>query len=446
MNLVIAIFALLTSLPSVLPVTGQPVDRWFEDGEASSSPLSGQTFDQWFEDGVMRIDLVISGTARETTYALSSVSREPYYSGSRTRLVDPFDYGDHRFLVRDALSGTLLFSHTYSTLFMEWQTTAEADSVRRAFSHVIRFPWPRAGVEVEIQDRDREGVFQSSWRQVFDPAEVYADPGRRLEFGTVDLEIKGDPAEKVDLLFIAEGYSREEMEKFIDDARRSAGYIFSEEPFRSNRQAFNVRAVKSFSRDSGTDIPGEDTWRNTVVNSSFYTFGIERYMTTLDYRSVCDVASNAHYDQVYILVNTPKYGGGGIYNFYSISAADNKESRAVVIHEFGHAFAGLADEYYTSEVAYSDYFNLETEPWNPNLTTLVAFDAKWRDMVETGTPVPTPPEEEYARKVGVYEGGGYVARGVYRPMIDCRMHTNDAEFCPVCQGAILRMIGRHTTR
>ncbi|RPI44315.1 MAG: peptidase M64, partial [Bacteroidetes bacterium] len=222
-------------------------------------------------------------------------------------------------------------------------------------------------------------------------------------------------------------------------------YIFSEEPFKSNRRAFNIRAVKSFSVDSGTDIPGEGTWKNTVLNSSFYTFGIERYMTTLDYRSVCDVASNAHYDQVYILVNTPKYGGGGIYNFYSISASDNNESRAVVIHEFGHAFAGLADEYFNSEVAYNVYFNLEAEPWNPNLTTLVAFGSKWRDQVGTGTPVPTPADEQYAGAVGVFEGGGYVSRGVFRPMIDCRMHTNDAEFCPVCRKAILKMIGRYTS-
>jgi hypothetical protein len=283
-----------------------------------------------------------------------------------------------------------------------------------------------------------------SWSGSFDPASIYCDPGNPYEFETVDFEVHGTTEEKVDILFLAEGYTAEEMDKFIEDAKRSAGYIFSEEPFLSNRQQFNVRAVLSASQDAGTDIPGEGIWKNTVVNSSFYTFGIERYMTTMDYKAVCDVAACAPYDQIYILVNTDKYGGGGIYNHYSISAADNLQSRAVVIHEFGHAFGGLADEYFNSAVAYNDYFPLDVEPWNPNLTTLVDFDTKWKHMLSEETPVPTPAEEVNVNVVGVYEGGGYVARGVFRPMIDCRMHTNDAAFCPVCSAALEKMIARVT--
>ncbi len=405
-----------------------------------------QSFGDWFEEGVMRADLVFSGTAGETGYALEKIRKEPFYSGNRERLIDPFDYGDHKLQVLDAESGTLIYSHTYCTLFREWQTTTEAESIRRAFSHVIRFPWPRKAVKAEIYDRDDSGTFRRSWSGIFDPATIYADPVNPSPFETADLEINGPPETSVDILFLAEGYTREEMGKFMEDVKRSTEYIFSEEPFKSNRKAFNIRAVKSVSDDSGTDIPGEGTWKSTALHSSFYTFGIERYMTTPDFREVCDVASNAHYDQVYILVNTDKYGGGGIYNFYSISAADNLESRAVVIHEFGHAFAGLADEYYNSEVAYNDFFNLEAEPWNPNLTTLVDFDSKWKGMIEKGIPVPTPPDDGYIKKVGVYEGGGYVSKGVFRPMIDCRMHSNDAVFCPVCSKAINEMIGRHTGR
>lgn len=403
-----------------------------------------QTFNQWFEDGVMRIDLTFSGTSRETSYSFTGLRKEKFYSGSKTSLIDPFDYGDHKFEVRDASSGILIFSQTYCTLYREWQTTLEADSVRRAFSHVIRFPWPKSKVRVEVYDRDPKGKFNLSWSGIFDPATIYADPGNPLEFETVDLEINGPPCERVDILFLAEGYTGEEMDKFIADARRSAGYIFSEEPFLSNRESFNVRAVLSASSESGTDNPGMGSWKNTVMNSTFYTFGIERYMTTLDFKSVCDVASNAHYDQIYILVNTDKYGGGGIYNLYSISAADNQRSRAVVIHEFGHSFAGLADEYYNSEVAYNNFFPLDVEPWNPNLTTLVDFGSKWKDMVGKGVPIPTPAREEYEKTTGVFEGGGYASKGVYRPMIDCRMHSNEAVFCPVCKRAILRMIERHT--
>lgn len=409
-----------------------------------SQPVKNQSFSTWFEDGVMRVDLVFSGTSHESNYSFSGIRKEKYFSGSRTAMIDPFDYGDHKFLVKDAATGELLFSHSYCTLFREWQTTLEADTLNRAFSHALRFPWPKAKVMVEIYDRDEGGDFIRHWSQTLDPESIFTDPGNQLVFESVDIEINGSPDEKVDILFLAEGYTAREMDKFIKDVRRSAGYIFSEEPFKSNRKAFNIRAVKSASQDTGTDIPGQGIWKNTVMNSTFFTFGIERYMTTLDYQSVCDVASNAHYDQVYILVKTPKYGGGGIYNYYSISAADNEASRAVVIHEFGHAFGGLADEYFKSAVAYNDFFNLEVEPWNPNLTTLVDFDSKWKELVSEDTPVPTPSSEEYRQTVGVYEGGGYVLKGVFRPMIDCRMHTNDAGFCPVCSKAIQQMIRRYT--
>ena len=403
-----------------------------------------QTFDQHFDTGVMRVDLVFSGSAEETSYALSGVKKEQFYSGPKTNLIDPFDYGDHKFMVKDEASGEVIFSQSYCTLFREWQTTEESQTVRRAYPHVLRFPWPLASVVVEILDRNKEGVFKKSWSATLNPASIFSDPGNPYHFETVDLEINGSPEEKVDILFLAEGYTAMEMEKFIEDATRSAGYIFSEEPFKSKRKEFNIRAVKSVSQDSGADIPGDTIWKNTVVNSSFYTFGIERYMTTMDFKSVSDVAASAPYDQIYILVNTDKYGGGGIYNHYSISAADNEASRAVVIHEFGHAFGGLADEYYNSAVAYNEFFPLEVEPWNPNLTTLVDFDSKWKNRISEGTPVPTPQEESNSELIGVYEGGGYVAKGVYRPMIDCRMHTNDAAFCPVCSEALKKMIVRVT--
>jgi len=407
-------------------------------------PARSQEFDQLFDQGVMRIDLVFSGTSEKTTYALSGVKKEQYYAGPKTNLIDPFDYGDHKFVVKDKESGEVIFSKTYCTLFREWQTTEESQILRRAYPHVLRFPWPKESVVVEVYDRNRKGEFQESWSAPFDPSSIYTDPGNPYEFESVDLEINGPVEEKVDILFLAEGYTAGEMDKFIEDARRSAGFIFSEEPFKSNRQQFNIRAVKSASRDSGTDIPGQGIWKNTVVNSSFYTFGIERYMTTMDFKAVCDAAAFAPYDQIYILVNTDKYGGGGIYNHYSISAADNLQSRAVLIHEFGHGFAGLADEYYNSAVAYNDYFPLDVEPWNPNLTTLVDFESKWKNMIPEGVPVPTPADSSYSDVVGVYEGGGYVAKGVYRPMIDCRMHSNDAGFCPVCSDAIENMIARIT--
>lgn len=404
----------------------------------------GQSYDQYFSEGVLRLDLIITGSKTETNYALLGLKKEEFYSASKTILIDPFDYGDSKFELRDAASGKLIYSYTYCTLFREWQTTDEAAKVTRAYNHVLRFPMPKEKVLVQIFDRQRGGDFNLNWTEEINPASMFIDPHKKSSFEVVDIEINGPAEKKVDLLFVAEGYKAEEMDKFLEDAKRSTGYIFSEEPFMSHKKDFNIRAVLSISEDSGPDIPGHGVWSNTAMNANFYTFGIERYMTTNDYASVCDVAANAHYDQVYILVNTDKYGGGGIYNFYSISAADNASSREVVIHEFGHAFGGLADEYFTSAVAYNDFFNLEVEPWNPNLTTMVDFDSKWKDMLQKKTPVPTPAEEKYAETLGVYEGGGYVALGVFRPMIDCRMHSNDAVFCPVCSKAITQMIERYT--
>jgi hypothetical protein len=412
----------------------------------SHYPVKAQSFERWFDEGVMRIDLEITGTSDHSTYAFSGIRKEPHYSGSRTILLDPFNYGDHKLVIKDSVSGTPIFSYTYCSLFREWQTTSEAKTLRRAFNHVVRFPWPRNPVQVEIHDRQKDGNFKLNWSGTFSPKTIYADPVNSQQFETVDIEINGPDEQKVDLLFLAEGYTVEEMEKFMKDVDRSVGFIFSEEPFNSNRDAFNIRAVKSISKDPGTDIPADGVWKSTVMNSSFYTFGLERYMTTLDYKTVCDVASNAPYDQIYILVNISKYGGGGMYNMYAISAADNEESRAVVVHEFGHAFAGLADEYYKSEVAYNDFFNLEVEPWNPNLTTLVDFQSKWEGQIHGGIPIPTPADDQYKDEVGVFEGGGYVTHGVYRPMIDCMMHSNEASFCPVCQRAILQMIKRYTAR
>ena len=205
--------------------------------------------------------------------------------------------------------------------------------------------------------------------------------------------------------------------------------------------------AEAISEESGTDIPGEMIYKKTALNSSYYTFDVARYLTTTDIKSVYDYAANVPYDQVYVLINSERYGGGGIYNHYSASTSDHELTPKVLVHEFGHGFAGLADEYYSSAVAYEDFYPTDIEPWEPNITTLVDFDSKWKDMINKKTPVPTPPDVEYAKTVGVFEGGGYMAKGVYRPYIDCRMNTNEASgFCPVCQRAISRMIEYYTKK
>jgi hypothetical protein len=235
------------------------------------------------------------------------------------------------------------------------------------------------------------------------------------------------------------------MDSFKEDCERFAGYLFNSSPFRENKNKFNIWGIEAPSAESGTDIPKEDIWKKTLVNSTFYTFDLERYLMTYDNKTLRNIASNAPYDQIYILVNSDKYGGGSIYNHYSMSVTKNKYFEFIVTHEFGHGFASLADEYYTSDVAYQNFYPLDVEPTDPNLTTLVDFDSKWKDLVEDGTPIQTPDTDEYKNKVGVFEGGGYMEKGIYRPAHDCSMKSIKVDnFCPVCKRAIKQMIDFYT--
>jgi hypothetical protein len=231
------------------------------------------------------------------------------------------------------------------------------------------------------------------------------------------------------------------MNSFRKDCERFAGYLFNSSPFGENKDKFNIWGIEAPSAESGTDIPKEDIWKKTLVNSTFYTFDLERYLMTYDNKTLRNIASNAPYDQIYILVNSDKYGGGAIYNHYSVCVNNNKYSEFVFVHEFGHGFASLADEYYTSDVAYKDFYPLDVEPTDPNLTTLVDFDSKWKDLVDEKTPIPTPDTDEYKNKVGAFEGGGYMEKGIYRPTHDCTMKSIAIDnFCPVCKRAIQQMI------
>jgi hypothetical protein len=251
----------------------------------------------------------------------------------------------------------------------------------------------------------------------------------------------GDPASRVDVAFIAEGYTAAEMEKFLGDAKRISGYFLSQEPYASLRDRFNFYAVEAPSEESGVDYPGQNVYVNTNIGSTFYTFNMDRYLTTFDTRAIYDLAAGVPYDVIFVLVNSNRYGGGGFYNHYGQSTTDHPLSKIVSIHEFGHSFAGLADEYYDAEVTYSDYYNLAFEPWEPNITTNVNFGSKWKDLVTPGVPLPTPREEQYTDACGMFEGGGYLSKGIYSPKMDCRMKSNEATgFCPACQAGIRKMI------
>lgn len=397
-------------------------------------------YEQFFDDQSMRVGFTFYGNAENEEIKLKKITKEPIWGGSKTNLTDKLNYGEYKFEIIDQKSKRIIYSQSFCTLFEEWQTTLEADSVYREFSQSVLFPLPKNKATIKIYSRLWEGNFEELFKYEIDPNkyDFNTDLTQHLYTKIID---NGDPATKVDLVFLAEGYTLEEMDKFEIDAQRFIDYMFSFEPYTSQKDKFNIWLVKSESMESGTDIPGDSIFKNTVLNSNFYTFGSERYLTTEDFTAVRDAASLVPYDDICILVNSEKYGGGGIYNHYCISSVDHALSNEVFIHELGHSLGGLADEYYNSSTAYNDFFNLGIEPWQPNLTTLVNFDLKWKSLMDTETPIPTPREEQYQNTIGVYEGGGYVNKGMYSPYIDCRMKTNEAKgFCPVCQDAIAKVI------
>ena len=399
------------------------------------------SFEEHFFNKALRIDYTRAGDYQSDEYYLDEVIIEPFWGGSRINLIDTFNYGHCFVKVYDEVSAELIYSRGYSTLFGEWQTTGEAKSVKRSFSESVVVPLPVANAIVRFYARDRKGNFIEKFQYNYRKDDHFIKHENRLTFSSFDVLINGTADKKVDIVILPEGYSEPELGQFISDCKKFAETLFTAEPFSKYKDRFNIRGVLAPSTDSGTDIPADTTWKRTPMNTSFYTFDSERYCMTYDNKSVRDLAANAPYDQIYILVNSAKYGGGAIFNDYSVSVNSNLHAAKIFVHEFGHGFAGLADEYYTDEVAYSDFYPLDVEPWEPNLTTLVNFKVKWMDMLEKDQSIPTPSEENLFSKPGVFEGGGYSAKGVYRPAHDCLMNTfKGDEFCQVCKRAIERMI------
>jgi hypothetical protein len=399
------------------------------------------SFEKFFSDGTLRIDYFYAGNSGKTEVFFDEMIKEPYWGGPEILPEDKDDMGNVRYNLYDKAGGKLLYSRGTSALFQEWQTTAEAKTVSRTMSATAVMPFPVSKVIFEIEERNsKTGLFSKIFSLEIDPADYFIRPELRTPCAWKKLTDGGAPANHVDIAFIAEGYDKDEEGKFHNDVLKISEYILSQSPFDEYREQFNIYAVSSVSVESGTDIPGERIYRNTILNSSFYSFDIDRYLTTSDNKQIHNLAANVPYDFIFILVNSNKYGGGGFYNWYAMATSDSEAASMVAIHEFGHNFAGLADEYYTSEVAYSDFYSFEVEPWEPNITTLVDFDSKWKDMYDKNIPFPTPRKPEYKDAVGVFEGGGYVSKGIYSPKQDCRMNSIDAEFCPVCKRAIIKKI------
>ena len=407
------------------------------------------------QERTLRVDYIFSGTDKAQGISLDEMSCFEGWAGRRVNLDEVPVKGNGQISLVDAETGDILYRQSFSTLFQEWQTTEEAVRVRKAFENVFLLPMPSAPAVAKVELYDFRGGVSASLSHVVDPADVLI---RRLTPDQAPHKylLKSGPVEDcIDVAVVAEGYTAEEAEKFYADAQTAVDAILAHEPFGKYKDRFNFVAVALPSQDSGVSVPGEGEWKDTALGSHFNTFYMDRYLTTLRLRQMHDRLCGIPYEHIVILANTETYGGGGIFNSYTLTTAGHPAFRPVVVHEFGHSFAGLADEYYYDD-QFVEYYYPDCEPWEQNITTLYDFGSKWNDMLPRVTGIPTAPVDgniwnmfrdgrSMESMVGVYEGAGYQSKGVYRPFPDCRMKTNAAEsFCPVCQRAIARMIDFQT--
>lgn len=436
----------------------------------------------------MRLDYVHSGAAAEEQFAFDGVALEGEWPGPDDRRIDPTNLGKYLFEVVDRATNRVLYSRGFASIYGEWETTGEARTLRRAFHESVRFPAPSAPVQVTIKKRGPRMEFREAWSVLIDPADPAIDRSAPPPVKVWAVEQNGAPRDKVDLLLIGDGYTAAEMEKWRRDARRLTETLFAQSPFKERRKDFNVWAIDAPAAESGAARPSDGVYRASPVRAAYDAFGSERYVLTFDNKRLREIAAAAPYEFIEIVVNDRKYGGGGIFNLYATVAADNAFTPYVFVHEFGHHFAGLADEYYTSDVSYGPASE-RTEPWEPNVTA-DPTGAKWKALLTPGLALPSPwpkqefehmqqevqarrralrankrPEQEMealfreeaerdarllaagAGKVGAYEGAMYEARGYYRPQQDCIMFTRDpVGFCAVCRRAIERVIALYAGR
>lgn len=415
----------------------------------SQGTIKAQQFDDFFLDKTLRLDYIFAGDNTEQSIYLDQMSVSARWYGKRQRLGEVPMEGNGQIIMRSKSQKEVIYRNSFSTLFQEWQSYDEAKSgVRRSFENVFLVPMPKDTVFVTVQLYNNRRQVKASYTQKVAPQDILIrQKGAVDRQPTETIQTAQDTTKCIHIAFVAEGYKESEMEQFVSAAKEATEAIFEHSPFKENRRKFNIIAVKCPSRDSGTSIPGKGLWLNTALGSSFDTFYMDRYLTTLNLKTLHDKLSALPYEHIIVLVNTDKYGGGGILNSYNLSMVRHRQFHPVVVHEFGHSFAGLADEYaYENEPI--PMYPKDTEPWERNITTLRDFHGKWEQMIAPNTPCPTPLSDDMETKrtkVGLFEGAGYSLNGVYRGVEDCRMRVNDTpQFCPVCQKAIQDVIDFYT--
>ena len=405
---------------------------------------SAQRFNELFRDSTLRIDYIFSGNVNHQEISLDELCVEPKWYGKKQRMAELPIEGNGQIKVRRHHSNDIIYQNSFSTLFQEWLSYDEAKSTKKSFENVFLVPMPKDTVDITVQLRNNRRQIMTQFTHIVCPKDILI---RHIGFNDVTpyetLQKADDTTRCIHIAYLAEGYKQEEMSVFLNDAHKAMEALFAHEPFKSLRGRFNIIAVKAPSKESGTSEPSKGIWKNTALHSHFDTFYSDRYLTTLNVKDLHELLAGTPYEHIIVLVNTDKYGGGGIFNSYNLSMTHHRSFLPVVVHEFGHSFAGLADEYaYENEQI--PMYPHDVEPWESNITTLNDFHDKWESMIKKGTPIPTPSTKNI-NKIGVYEGAGYSLKGVYRGAMDCRMRSNEvSEFCPVCQQAIAKLIDFYT--
>ncbi len=405
-------------------------------------------FDQWFNDSTLRADYIFTGTNRTQTISLDELRSSAGWYGRRVNLDSVAVRANSQLTMTDAETGTTIYRASFNTLFQEWQTSEEAASLTKSFENIFQMPMPKKDADVKITLFDTHARVCAEFTHRVKVGDILIRPILANNVADHRTLFKGgDSKDCIDVVILAEGYTKAEADVFYADAQVACDELLKYEPFATYKQRFNVTAVALESIESGVSIPHLGVWKQTALSSSFDTFYSNRYLTTLRLKQLNDALAGIPYEHIIIIANTDNYGGGGIYNSYTLTAAHNSRFKPVTVHEFGHSFGALADEYAYDD-QYEEYYFPEIEPWEQNITTLADFNSKWADMLPAGTPVPTPTKglsEQDMTHIGVYEGAGYQTHGVYRPFVDCRMKTNEVpEFCKVCERAITRMIQFYT--
>lgn len=408
--------------------------------------LFGQNYNDYFTDKTLRLDYIFSGNKKAQMIAIDEMSETGKWAGRRIHLDKLPLNGNGQITMRDCKSGKVIYKTSFSSLFQEWLQTDEAKKTTRAFQNTFLVPFPKDSAEIDITLLNSEQAVSTELKHVIAPTDILIRKSNTTTTNPYTYLLRsGSPENCIDIAILGEGYATKDSASLQKDADIAVQSLFEHEPFKSLKNRFNVILVKAYSEESGVSTPRLNDWKHTLFDSHFDTFYSDRYLTTNQTKKIHDVLNGIPYEHIIVLANSEVYGGGGIYNAFTLTSAHHKFFSQVVVHEFGHSFGGLADEYFYPNDTMEDTYFLTKEPWEQNITTLVDFGSKWKDLLDKGTPIPTPVSEASKYKIGVYEGAAYSAKGIYKGAEDCRMRTNTASgFCPVCQRALERLIRFYT--